>query len=303
MSQPSTTTVRPSLLYLGIILTMLSWGVSWPSGKVLSGYGSPISLGFLRFVFVFITLLPIMVVLRLDLKVARQGMGLLLISGILLAAYNLLFLQGLKVGFAGAGSVLLTTLNPVMAYALGLFLERRAPNRYEAFGLLAGLAAGFFLLKLWSSYQEIRAAGNLYFLAAAAVWAVLSKLTSSARHYGASISFSLWMYLITVGAIGLVTDFTDVGHMLTTGDLRFWANMVLFSFIVTTLATTFYFFATTQLGAERAGSFIFLVPAAGAFSAWLFLDEQIYSHTIIGGLLGIFAVYQLNRVGKQRSRI
>lgn len=278
---------------------MISWGVSWPSGKVLSTYGSPISLGFLRFAFVFITLIPILAGLKINMKVRREGFWLLLLSGVLLAVYNLLFLIGLKMGFAGAGAVVVTTLNPVMAYALGLVLDRRLPDRYETIGLVAGLVAGFFLLRLWTSYEEISAAGNLYFLGAACVWAVVSKLTSRARHYGTSISFSLWMYLITTLVIALITDFQDVGHMLASGDLRFWANMLLFSFIVTTLATTFFFFATTQMGAERASSFIFLVPAAAALSAWLFLDEQIQLHTIIGGLLGVFAVFQLNRVGKQ----
>jgi drug/metabolite transporter (DMT)-like permease len=38
-----------------------------------------------------------------------------------------------------------------------------------------------------------------------------------------------------------------------------------------------------------------MVPLSAAFGSWLFLDEVIQLHTIIGGLLGIGAVYILNK--------
>lgn len=64
--------------------------------------------------------------------------------------------------------------------------------------------------------------------------------------------------------------------------------------INTAFATTFYFIATAKLGAGKASSFIFLVPLSAAFGSWIFLNEIPQLHTIIGGILGIIAVYLLN---------
>jgi len=75
----------------------------------------------------------------------------------------------------------------------------------------------------------------------------------------------------------------------------FWLNLLFSSIGVTALATTVYFYTTTRMGAEKASSFIFLVPLGAALSAWLFIGEQILPHTAIGGLLGIVAVYVMNK--------
>jgi drug/metabolite transporter (DMT)-like permease len=89
-----------------------------------------------------------------------------------------------------------------------------------------------------------------------------------------------------------VHEFRSVVHIT---DTLFWLNVFFSSAIVTSLATTMYFYTTTRLGAEKASSFIFLVPFAAAISAWIFLGERILPHTIIGGALGMVAVYMINK--------
>jgi drug/metabolite transporter (DMT)-like permease len=65
--------------------------------------------------------------------------------------------------------------------------------------------------------------------------------------------------------------------------------------IVTSLATTIYFYATSKLGSAKASSFIFLVPFSAAVSSFILLDEELEFHTLIGGVLGIAAVYMIQR--------
>jgi drug/metabolite transporter (DMT)-like permease len=79
------------------------------------------------------------------------------------------------------------------------------------------------------------------------------------------------------------------------GDLYFWGNLFFSATITTAIATTFYFVATSKLGAGKASSFIFLVPFTAAVGSWIFLGELPQWHTIVGGLLGIAAVYILNK--------
>lgn len=282
-------------LVIAIIVSMLLWGLSWPSGKVLTNYSSAINFIVYRYIVVLATLFPVLLLLRVPLTIKKKGIPLIITSGLLLALYSWFFFQGLKNGFAGAGGVLVTILNPIMAYSIGLFINRKRPSKNESIGLAMGLMAGCVLLRIWNNTDAIFAAGNLYFLSAAFTWAVMSKFTSKAFNYGSSMGFSLWQYLVTFFCFLPFLDVKEMQTTLLTADVVFWINLFFSAALVTSLATTLYFYATTKLGAERASSFIFIVPFAAAVSSWLFLDEKILIHTIVGGVLGILAVYIINK--------
>ncbi len=273
---------------------MFIWGVSWPSGKILSAYGGTTDIVFCRYVIVFFSLLPLLWFLRINLNIKKEGIPTLLLAGVFMALYGFFFLQGLKHGLSGAGGVLTTTLNPIIAYTLGLVVSRKLPNRNESIGLFIGAIAGCILLKVWNNLDLLLDTGNIYFLLGALMWSLMSKLTATAYKYGDSLAFSLWMYLVTAICLSFFVDFPATAHMLQKADQRFWINIIYNGVVSTAWATTAYFFATTKLGAEKASSFIFLVPASAALSAWLILDEQIQIHTIIGGAIGMVAVYVIN---------
>lgn len=282
-------------LVIGLAISMLTWGINWPSGKILSSYGSSINIGFIRFIVTFIGLLPVLLVWKKPLTLKREGISTLLLAGACMTLYSFLFFQGLRYGLPGAGGVLVTTLNPVVAYALGLALNRKLPSRKEQIGLGLGLLAGCLLLKIWANVEEVFSIGNVYFLLATFTWAILSKFTSKASSYGFPGSFSLWMYLLCSFALFLLADKVELVQIVTISDWTFWSNMFFSAVITTSLATTFYFFATSEIGAERASSFIFLVPAAAAVTSWIALGEVIYWNTIVGGFLGVLAVIAINR--------
>lgn len=285
-------------LVILMILSMVMWGISWPSNKVLTQFGSANDLGVYRYAFVVVSLLPLLLILKVPLKVAKKGIPFLIISGILMASYNFMFLQGLKNGSPGKGGILVTTLNPVMAYALGMLIDWKRPSRNETIGLTLGVLAGLVLLKVWDGGASLLEPGNLYFLLAALLWSVMSKFTSRSSLYGSPFAFTWWMYVVTLLALLPLMDPGKVLAMTQIKDIHFWGNLLFSSIIVTTLATTMYFFATAKIGAERASSFIFTVPFTAAICAWAILGEVIEPHTIVGGLLGIGAVWMINRKPK-----
>ena len=191
-------TATEKFLVFAIILSMFIWGIGWPSNKVLAGYGSPVNLVVYRYIIVVISLLPILFFLKASFKIKKEGIPLVLFAGFIFAVYSYCFIKGLKHGFAGAGGVLVTTLNPIMAYAIGLSLNRKRPSVNEAIGLTLGLIAGCVLLNIRGNLGSIFSAGNLYFLSAAFLWTIVSKSTSKGTTYGSSLGFSLWMYLVAL---------------------------------------------------------------------------------------------------------
>jgi len=284
-----------NLFLAGLVVSMFCWGLSWTSGKIMTGYGNPLNITLYRFFVTFISLFVIVLFTGEKLSILRKGLLDLTCAALLIALYTYLFFKGLSVGKAGAGGVLVTTLNPIISYVIMLIYAKKKPGKNEIIGLAIGLIAGAFLLQIWNNWHKIWHAGNSYFVMATFTWAFLSLFTARSGRYGSPIAFSLWMYGICTVLIALISDFHESVEIFNKIDLIFWLNLFFSATITTALATTFFFVATSRLGAGKASTFIFLVPFSAALGSWIFLKEIPEIHTIIGGLLGIFAVYMINR--------
>lgn len=290
-------------LTLAMVFSMMIWGVSWPSNGALSHFGSAFDLGFFRYFFVVISLFIALIVLRQKVTISTKAIPFVLISGVIMAAYNYVFLAGLQHGSPGAGGILVTTLNPVIAYGIGMLIDWRKPSKNEAIGLFIGVIAGAVLLKVWENKSVFAEPGNMYFLLCAVLWSVLSKFTSKSARYGSPFAFSWWMYLVTLCVILPFNQMDKIALLFQSTEFKFWGNVLFSSVITTTFATTLYFFATSKIGAEKASSFIFIVPFTAALSSFLILGEQIQIHTIVGGILGIGAVFMINKRPRKNQAI
>lgn len=288
-------------LTLAMIISMVFWGISWPSSGVLTHYASPITLGIYRYLLVILSLWVILIALKVPLKIHRSAALFLGIAGILMALYNFTFLKGLQLGSPGAGGILVTTLNPIMAYAIGMLIDWRKPTKNESIGLLLGTIAGCVLLKVWVNAGAVLDAGNVFFLLSALLWSIMSKFTSKSAKYGSPFAFTWWLYVVTCACLIPFMDTKEVLDLATNTEWKFWGNLLFSSVIVTSLATTMYFYATSKIGAEKASSFIFTVPFTAAISSWLILGEIIEWHTALGGIIGIAAVYMINRKVKSKA--
>lgn len=285
---------KERLFLSGIIASMFFWGLSWASGKVLSGYGPPENITLFRFFFTFLSLGVVLLILKVPLKISKAGIPELVLASLGISVYTYLFFKGLFHGNAGTGGVLVTTLNPVITYGIMLLAKRRIPERREIFGLLFGLLAGIVLLKAWQDPEKIIHSGNIYFLLATFIWSFISILTSRSGMYGSPVAYSFWMYSICTIAMIFIVPMNVNLAILDKADRLFWANVFFSSTITTAFATTFYFYATSKLGAGKASVFIFIVPFTAALGSYIFIDEPLYFHTIAGGLLGIAAIYMIN---------
>lgn len=288
-------TKNKHFLIIGVSVSMLIWGMSWPSAKVLSHYGKPLEIAFLRFIFTFISLFIILKAGGIKLGLKRRGMPSLALAAALIALYSMLFFTGILKGMPGAGGVLVTTMTPIVSYMLALSIQKRKPSTLETVGLFIGFLAGCILLSIWNHADQILLSGNLFFILSTVVWAVLSRITALSYHYGSPLAFSLWMYLLCILILAFFIDFHAIAHIVQCGDLKFWLNMIFNGTVNTGIATTFFFYATSKMGAEKTSSFIYIVPFAAALSSWVAIGEIIHWNTIAGGCLGILAVWVINR--------
>ena len=71
-------------------------------------------------------------------------------------------------------------------------------------------------------------------------------------------------------------------------------NILYFGIVNSALATTCFLYVSAKIGAEKASTYIFIVPSTAVLASWLFTGEQILWNTVVGGILGILAVFMIN---------
>ncbi|MCB1178834.1 MAG: DMT family transporter, partial [Leptospiraceae bacterium] len=228
-----------------LILAMVIWGVSWASAKQISGYSPPEVLIFWRNLATFIFLFPFLFILKQKVKFSKKIFLNSLFGAILMSTYNYLFFAGLKNGLAGAGGVLVTTLNPILNFILVSILYHHVWKKREIIGLIMGFSGGLIIIRIWEiKPEDIYKSGNLFFLIASLMWAFLSIQTHRAKKYMEPIPYSFLVY----GFSTIITFFFAFFYDWTAPigfDLKFWINLIYLSGISTAFATTIYFIASS----------------------------------------------------------
>lgn len=290
---------QPILL---LSLAMISWGISWAAGKIISNMASIEMVIFCRFLVTFISLIPVMHLFKVKYKINRLGFLMSLIGALIMFLYNQLFFAGLKEGLPGIGGVLVTTLNPIINFVLLAILYKKRLHLKESIGLILGLLGGLVIMNIWTmDPQKIFSGGNAYFLVASFVWAILSIVTQISGHSIHPIAYTLYLYgFSTLLSIPFV-PFNN-WQILPELSYVFWGIIFYLSVISTTFGTTVYFVASSRMGSKFSSSFIFLVPVTALLGSWLFVSEIPKISTIMGGFLAISAVYLINKKGKETPK-
>jgi drug/metabolite transporter (DMT)-like permease len=119
---------KEKLLIPALIISMVIWGISWPSAKYLTNFGHVIDIAFTRFVFTAIGIFILLKLIKIPFTINKKGIPLLLLGAALMAGYSLLFFGGVQKGMPGAGGVLVTTLTPIISYIIAMFINKKKAN-------------------------------------------------------------------------------------------------------------------------------------------------------------------------------
>lgn len=279
-----------------IVISMIIWGGSWVSAKVISNALPPETLVFWRLFITSISFIPILFFWKEPLKISRSALIHTFFGSISLGLYLYLFFKGLIFGFAGAAGVLVTTMIPLATFILSIFLFSRKVSKKDFLGLVLGIAGGGILLNIWTFSRDIFMAGNIYFLLCAVLWAFLTIFSQKAGNLVSPLLFSLFVNAFCSIPFFFIALPHGILAVFEQGTI-FWLNMIYLSIISSSFATTVYFFASPRLSSFKASSFVFIVPSSAVIFSFLFLNEQPRISTITGGLIAITAVYLINMRG------
>jgi drug/metabolite transporter (DMT)-like permease len=199
---------------------------------------------------------------------------------------------GIKNGFAGAGSVIITTFSPIMTFVLVAILFRKKLQMHQSLGLLLGLVGGYVLLEL-NDISLFLNGSNIYFLLCATIWAGVTLLSQHSQQHIHPVHYSFFISLVATIVSFFYVEKSAIGSVFSQG-VEFWVALIYLAVLGQTLATTIFFVASGKLGSQKTSSFMFLVPFFALNSAWFILDEPMQLHIIVGGGISMVAVYFIN---------
>jgi drug/metabolite transporter (DMT)-like permease len=300
--------------HLLLLLVAVIWGTTWAVARFLS-YGldestganlGPATAAWLRYLVVVIAFVawcwayknrngPRM--LPHDSRSWRYTVWLGLLGTM---AYQLLFMHGMKWTAAGDASLIIP-VNPVFTVLLAAPMLGQKVTRRMAFGLILGII-GVSVVVGWSPNTDIpfehRLLGDAMIVLAALAWATNSNLTKIAlEEDGIGTTEELVIWYSIVGWIMLtpwmLAEIWDTG--IPNPNTAEWGSIVYLGLFSTVLTYVWFARGIDRIGPTAAASYVFLVPIFGVLSGWALLDESIGASMLVGFVLIVMGVREVQR--------
>ncbi|PAF48513.1 hypothetical protein BKH46_00995 [Helicobacter sp. 12S02634-8] len=293
---------KETIFALLLLVAMMLWGLSWPLSKIMVAYLSPFKIASIRYGLVALSFVPLMLFLRIPFAIPSKSYKSVALTSVCNALYTLAFYLGLLFGNAGAAGVIVTTLAPILASFIGVFIYRSTLLGREKIGLLLGLISGGFLMGV-GNLQTLLTPFNLIFLIAALLWGCVNLASKSATSHINAITLNFYssLFCSIIFSPSLLFSSSELFEL----DGRFWFCMVAVALLCTTFATTIFYKGISTLGINKGGSFMLSVPIFAVLFSWLILGEVPKSNTIIGGIfamLGIYLIHLYKPLGTKSKR-
>ena len=289
--------------HLAALLTIVIWGTTFISTKILLVDFKPVEILFFRFVMGFVILLVISPK-RLKTKSRKEELtfGLAGLCGICL--YYLLENIALTYTLASNVGVIISVAPFFTAISAHLFMKSEEKLRIQFFAGFIVAMIGIVLISFNGQSLKLNPLGDLLAIAAALVWAVYSILTKKISSFGYPVILStrrtfFYGILFMIPTL-FFFDFQPGFSRFT--DMTYLFNILYLGLGASALCFVTWNFAVKELGAVKTSVYIYMVPVITVITSVLILHEKL---TLLAGmgtvltLTGLFlSEYKPERNGK-----
>lgn len=287
--------IKNSHLYILTLIAMVIWGLAWTNAKILGNYGEAPLMMFWRFIIASFSFAPIVIWTKNSFKIKKEAFRYIVMNSLSMTMYNYFYFKGTKIGLAGAGGVLVTTMNPIYTAILAALLFKATLHKKDIAGMILGFIGGGMIMKIFEMDKNLLfQSGNIYFILASVSWAMVTIITSRSKPAIPFITYSFWSFALSiVWSLFLAMDqpLLAILHF----DWIFWLNMLCVALGAMAFGTSIYFLTSIRLGPQKASAFIFTVPVTAMFFAMIYLHESLTWTTALGSILAMIAVYLINK--------
>lgn len=285
--------------HLSALLTIIIWGTTFISTKVLLADFRPVEILFFRFIMGLFALLAVYphqlkrTTVRQELAFAAAGL-----CGICL--YYLLENIALTYTMASNVGVIISIAPFFTAILSHLFMKEEKLRANFFLGFVVAMI-GIFLISFNGSRFEVNPVGDLLALLAALIWACYSVLTKKISSYGYNTILTtrrVFCYGVLFMTPALFLFDFELGFARFANPVYLF-NIVYLGLGASALCFVTWNFSVKVLGAVKTSIYIYMVPVITIVTSVLILKEPITVLSVIGTLLTMIGLFLSEYSGKR----
>lgn len=277
--------------HLASLLTIIIWGTTFISTKILLVDFQPVEILFFRFV---MGLAALLLVCPRRLKGTSRQQELTFATAGLCGICLYYLLENIALTYTMASNVgVIISVAPFFTAILShLFLKEERPGASFFIGFAIAMA-GIFLISFNGSKLELNPVGDLLALLAALIWACYSVLTKKISGYGYHTILTT-RRIFCYGILFMIPPLFLFDFKL---ELARFANPVyLFNIIflglgASALCFVTWNFAVKVLGAVKTSIYIYMVPVITVVTSVVILHEKITALAAVGTVLTLAGLF------------
>jgi len=277
------------------IITVVIWGITFVSTKVLLDSLTPIQIMFFRFATAYSTLWILYPKFE-PLKSRKEELLFLLaaLSGITL--YFLAETFALNFGISSNVSIICSTAPILTAIVAHIFTHDEKLNTKNMLGTFIAFSGVILIILNGTLNLQLNPLGDLLALLSASCWAfyqICIKKIGSHYNYILFTRKTFFYGLLTLLPLFLFENSELSFEVLLSSEVLL--NLLFLGVIASALCYVMWSKAVHLIGAVQSSNYIYICPVITIIAAYFVLQEQMTFFSIIGSLLVILGVYYSER--------
>lgn len=290
--------------HLAALLTILIWGTTFISTKILLIDFQPVEILFFRFIMGYLVLL---IAYPHHIKrLSRKQEATFAAAGFCgVCLYYLLENVALTYTMASNVGVIISVAPFITAILAHLFMKPEERLQMNFFiGFLVAMA-GIILISFNGSQLKLNPAGDILAFAAAFVWACYSILTKKTGSFGLPVILTtrrtFFYGILFMIPILFLFDFQL--NVLRFTDMKNLLNILYLGIGASALCFVTWNYAVKILGAVKTSIYIYMVPVITVITSMLVLKETVTFLSIAGTILAVVGLFlsEYNRTGSKKD--
>ena len=286
------TVKRNTLAHILAIVTILIWGTTFVSTKVLLETFTPIEILFLRFILGYVAL---WIIKPSTLKVNNIKEELMFAAAGICGVTLYFLLENIALTYTFASNVgIIVAVSPIFTAILAHFLLKGEKlNKRIFIGFIVAIL-GISLVSFNGSYVlKLNPLGDVLAILAALVWSlysILMKKISFLNYNNIKCTRRVFFY----GLIFMLPILPFLGFHVSVEDILNATNLLNIIYLglgASAACFVIWNFVIGVLGAVKTSVYIYMVPVVTIIFSVIILNESMTFISILGCLLALFGLY------------
>lgn len=278
--------------HLAALLTIIIWGTTFISTKILLTEFKPVEILFLRFIIGYAALL---IICPHIIKAANIKQELVFASAGLCGICLYYLLENIALTYTSASNVgVIISIAPFFTVILSYLTSKGKEKLRISFfvGFIVSMS-GICLISFEGASLEFNPAGDILAIAAAVLWACYSVLMKKISDFGYSTVLAtrrVFFYgiIFMMPALYLFDFNLNLKDLI---DLKYLFNIVFLGIGASALCFVTWNFAVKVLGAVKTSIYIYLVPVITVAASIIVLHEVLTLPSVIGIFLTLIGLF------------